>query len=170
MIESIIGSLQHINETSIIIAQHMDTLALSSFAKRLNRRNVLCVEFVESAATVHSGRVYVINDTSSVCYDGYAYRIEKEHSDAGFYHPTIDVLFASAVNLKPLCVRAYLLSGIGSDGAQGMLKLRENGCYTVSQDEATSIVYGMPKAAFELGASSAVLSIDAIIADIAKEV
>ena len=78
------------------------------------------------------------------------------------HRPSIDVLFGSIAQLKGVSVAAALLTGMGSDGARGMYRIRSNGGRTVSQDEATSLIFGMPKAAVELGAAAEVLPITRI--------
>ena len=93
-------------------------------------------------------------------------QLQNIENFSGIYHPTIDELFFSAAELKKCEIHAYLLSGIGADGAKGLKALKDAGHYSVAQDEATSIVYGMPKSAKEMQATSAVLSIDEIIKDI----
>jgi len=75
------------------------------------------------------------------------------------FRPSVDVLFKSVAKLWPSKGVAVLLTGMGRDGAEGLAALRRAGWYTIAQDEATSVVYGMPKAAKELGAAADVLPI-----------
>jgi len=72
----------------------------------------------------------------------------------------VDVFFKSVAKLWPSKGVAVLLTGMGRDGAEGLATLRRAGWYTIAQDEATSVVYGMPKAAKELGAAVDILPID----------
>jgi two-component system, chemotaxis family, protein-glutamate methylesterase/glutaminase len=81
--------------------------------------------------------------------------------------PSVDALFRSAMPLAPKLV-GVLLTGMGQDGASGLLGLRRAGVYTIGQDEASSVVYGMPKAAFEMGAVQMQLPIDRIGNEILK--
>ena len=78
------------------------------------------------------------------------------------FRPSVDVFFKSVVNCWPLEGVAVLLTGMGRDGAEGLAALRQAGWYTIAQDEATSVVYGMPKAAKELGAAVDILPIDEV--------
>ena len=78
------------------------------------------------------------------------------------YRPSIDVFFNSLREHWPGSVTGVLLTGMGRDGAQGLLNLRRCGHYTVAQDEASCAVYGMPKAAAQLEAAAEVLSFDQI--------
>jgi two-component system chemotaxis response regulator CheB len=68
------------------------------------------------------------------------------------HRPSVDVLFRSAANYAGKNAVGVILTGMGKDGAQGMLALRQAGAYTLGQDEESSLIYGMPKAAFECGA------------------
>jgi two-component system, chemotaxis family, response regulator WspF len=83
------------------------------------------------------------------------------------YRPSVDVLFGSlAQHWKTTPGVATLLTGMGRDGAQGLKKLRQAGWLTIAQDEASSVVYGMPKAAAQIGAAARVLALE----DIAPEI
>lgn len=84
--------------------------------------------------------------------------------------PAVDYLFRSAASLLPGRTMAVILTGMGSDGTLGLRLLKRQGCFTVAQDEATSVVYGMPKAAVEAGVIDVVLPIDAIAAKILSTV
>jgi chemotaxis response regulator CheB len=71
-------------------------------------------------------------------------------------------LFFSALSYDVTKMTAILLTGMGRDGAQGLLQLKEKGAYTIAQDEKSSVIYGMPRAAKELGAAKAIMNPDAI--------
>jgi len=167
LIEKIITSFEQKFEGSIIIAQHMDKVSLNSFARRLNRINKTTeVIFCESSSEIiKSNTIYLLNDTARVEQKA-ELTLQTIPDFKGIYHPTIDELFFSATEMKNYDIRAYLLSGIGADGAKGLKALKDAGCYCVAQDEKTSIVYGMPKRAKELDAASSILSINEIIKDI----
>jgi len=166
LLESIVTALPQTILTPIIIAQHMDRLSLESFAKRLHRINNIRVEFVTQKTELKNGVIYLLEDTSVMKKEYNFYFLEPCSHTTGFYHPTIDELFFSVGKLEDIEVHAYLLSGIGADGAKGLLALKEAGAKTVAQDEATSIVYGMPKSAVEIDAAYAVMSINEIKEDI----
>jgi two-component system chemotaxis response regulator CheB len=78
----------------------------------------------------------------------------EEDNNAMIFKPSVDVLFESVAKL-PISshTRAALLTGMGSDGALGMAKLKDEGAYTLAQDENTSVIFGMPKKAIEMGAT-----------------
>jgi two-component system chemotaxis response regulator CheB len=170
LIEKIISSLPTVPiNAAIVIAQHMNRVHLDSFSKRLNRINPIKVTFVSEKTTLLNGQIFLLEDTTTLQFEYGNIYLEKESLQKGYYHPTIDELFCSAAKLTNIEINAYLLSGIGADGAKGLLSLKDANCRTVAQDEKTSIVYGMPKSAFELGAHQYIMSIDEIIEDIHKE-
>lgn len=167
LLEQIVTSFDKKLNGSIIIAQHMDSFLLESFARRLNRINkVTEVVFCNtSQINIETNIIYLLDDTARL-EQTILLQLQTIRNFSGIYHPTIDELFFSASELKKYEIRAYLLSGIGIDGAKGLKALKNTGYYCVAQDEKTSIVYGMPKSAKEMGATSAILSIDEIIKDI----
>ena len=77
-----------------------------------------------------------------------------------FFRPSVDVFFQSVAEFWPQAGTALLLTGMGKDGATGLLKLRSRGWHTIAQNESSSVVWSMPKAGIDLGAASEVLSID----------
>ncbi len=167
MLEQIVTSFDTKLNGSLIIAQHMNSFLLESFAKRLNRINKITeVVFCNVPhINIETNTIYLLNDTAQLT-ETISLQLQRVENFSGIYHPTIDELFLSAAGLKKYDIRAYLLSGIGSDGAKGLKAIKDAGHYCVAQDEATSIVYGMPKSAKELKAASVILSIDEIIKDI----
>lgn len=84
------------------------------------------------------------------------------------FRPSVDYLFLSLAEIKRRAVTAVLLTGMGSDGARGLLKLRQSGSWTIAQDEASSVVFGMPKAAIEMGAACEVAALEEISARIVE--
>jgi two-component system chemotaxis response regulator CheB len=74
-----------------------------------------------------------------------------------YQRPAVDVLFRSIAAAKPANVVGVLLTGMGSDGAEGLLEMRKAGAWTIAQDEASSVVFGMPKVAIEMGAAQQIL-------------
>jgi two-component system response regulator WspF len=86
------------------------------------------------------------------------------------FRPSVDVLFQSLARHWRRPSVAVLLTGIGRDGAQGLLELRRAGWHTIAQDERTSIVYGMPQAASQLGAAVEVLPVVGIAASVARQI
>jgi two-component system chemotaxis response regulator CheB len=84
------------------------------------------------------------------------------------HRPSVDVLFSSAARTLGAAAAGVLLTGMGRDGAQGLLEMRAAGALTIAQDETSSIVFGMPRAAIELGAAGRVLPADLIAATLVR--
>ncbi|XXG31661.1 MAG: chemotaxis response regulator protein-glutamate methylesterase [Ferrovum myxofaciens] len=150
---------------AILITQHMPEAFTKSFAARLNGLCRMNVKEAEEGERVLSGHVYVAPGHSHlrVTRNGAGYML-RLGGDAPVNHhrPSVDVLFQSAVQSVGANGLVVLLTGMGRDGAQGMLQMRQAGAYTIAQDEATSVVYGMPRAAVEVGAVDEVLPLGAI--------
>ena len=87
-----------------------------------------------------------------------------------FSRPSVDVLFASVAQLVGGPALGVLLTGMGTDGARGMLQMRQTGSVTIAQDENTSIVYGMPKEAARIGAAAMTLPLEKIAGEILKQI
>lgn len=155
-----------------VITQHMPAGFTKSFAARLDR---LCRPHVEEAvddAPLVPGRIYVAPGAEahlSVARQGKAMRCRLTRSESVNGHrPSVDVMFNSvAAAAGPASVGA-LLTGMGKDGAAGLKAMRDAGAYTLGQDEASSIVYGMPRAAFDMGAVEKQLPLDDIGAELVR--
>lgn len=115
----------------------------------------------ESTATSLNGKVVIAPNDRHLVYRSGVLKLELG-APRHFCRPSIDVLFDSLAELKAGAFCA-LLTGMGRDGAEGLLSVRRAGGTTVVQDEASSVVYGMPKAAIDLSAQQAILSIPAIV-------
>jgi Chemotaxis response regulator containing a CheY-like receiver domain and a methylesterase domain len=99
--------------------------------------------------------------------DGYAVQV-KQGPKLKHHRPSVDMLFESAASIAGRAAVAGIFTGMGSDGASGLLTLKNAGARTFAQDEKTSIVYGMPKVAYELGAVEKVLPLEGIPSYIVK--
>lgn len=156
-----------------VITQHMPESFTKSFSERLDR---LCAPQVEEAvdgAPLEVGRVYVApgGDRHLEVVGGSRPRCRvAEGERVNGHRPSVDVLFSSVARaIGPRAVGA-ILTGMGRDGARGLLEMRQAGARTIGQDEATCVVYGMPKAAFELGAVERQAPIDKIAGELLKAV
>ena len=153
------------NAPGTVIVQHMPAGFTRSFADRLNQ---LCEVEVKEGVTGDSvipGRVIVApgNRHMVLTRSGAEYFVEvRDGPLVGRHRPSVDVLFQSAAAVAGPNAVAVMLTGMGKDGAQGMLKLRQAGAKTIAQDEASCVVFGMPKAAFEIGAVERLLPLDQI--------
>jgi len=154
----------------IVITQHIPPVFSTSFAMRMDKTCAMHVKEAEDGDILEFGRVYIApgdkhlkvvsKGLNKVCVldDG---ELVNRHK------PAVDVLFDS---LKPFAkyVSAVLLTGMGSDGARGMLGLLEAGAKTAAQDEQKSVVWGMPKAAVDMNAAQKVLPLQSVAAYLLK--
>jgi two-component system chemotaxis response regulator CheB len=154
-----------LNCPGTMIVQHMPEMFTKSFAQRLNG---LCAPEVREAAdgdTVISGQVLIApgNQHLVLRRSGARYYVRVKHGP--FVHhqrPSVEVMFNSVAKYAGANAVGVLLTGMGSDGAEGLKNMLAAGAATVAQDEKTCVVYGMPKVAVELGAAQHVLPIDRI--------
>ena len=138
-----------------VIAQHMPATFTKSFAERLNRASAATVSEAVDGDPLIPGRVYLApGGDFHLEVEGARQlrcRVAKGPPVSG-HCPSVDVLFSSVARTAKDHAVGVILTGMGRDGARGLLAMREAGAKTLGQDEATSVVYGMPRAAFELGA------------------
>ena len=138
----------------MLIVQHMPSSFTKAFADRLNGICQLEVKEASNGDTPKPGHVYIAPGGihMNVRTQLGAYVIDLNHEPANTLHrPSVDVLFQSACDYCGAQMIAMILTGMGSDGAQGMKQLKSKGAYTISEAESSCVVYGMPKSAFELG-------------------
>lgn len=138
----------------ILIVQHMPATFTRSFAQRLNAECRVTVVEATDGAQVAPGTVYIApgGETHMELSGGANGRIKLIHGDPVTGHrPSVDVLFRSVARLGSGAV-GVILTGMGSDGAQGLLEMRRAGARTLGQSKETCVVWGMPRAAKELGA------------------
>lgn len=172
-VEALIAVLQKFprNCPPTVITQHMPPTFTKSFAERLNR---LCAPVVEEAtdgARLEIGKIYlapggdrhlqVANASAPCC------RL-VERPPVNGHRPSVDVLFDSVAELAGRNAVGVILTGMGRDGASGLLKMRHAGARTVGQNEKTCVVYGMPRVAYELGAVEHQLPLTSIGEEILK--
>lgn len=151
---------------AIVIVQHIDAAFAPGLIAWLAGQCRLPVEPVVDGAVPRPGRVYVAAEDRHVVISPAGRLAQTDEPGDCIYLPSIDVFFHSvAANWKKSCA-GVLLTGMGRDGAKGLLELRKAGFPTLTQDRESAAVYGMPKAAVELGAASQVLPLDAISAQL----
>jgi two-component system chemotaxis response regulator CheB len=149
----------------IIIVQHMPEKFTASFAARLDS---LCQIEVKEAADgdrVIPGRALVAPGGRHMLLhrSGALYQVEvKDGPLVNRHKPSVDVLFRSVAQTAGKNALGVIMTGMGDDGARGLLEMREAGAHTVAQDEASCVVYGMPKEAVKLGAAERTLALDSI--------
>lgn len=149
----------------IVIAQHMPAAFTRSFAQRLNGRCRLSVKEAEDGDVVVAGQVYVApgGKHMTIWRRNTRFSVSCEDNVSGSpICPCIDLLFQSVASAVKSAAIGVLLTGMGRDGAEGLKQIRDAGGKTIGQDEASSVIYGMPKAAFDLGAVSMQLDLRGI--------
>jgi two-component system chemotaxis response regulator CheB len=147
----------------VVCVQHIAASFSASFAARLDALGNLRAAEARSGDVLEPGHVYVAPGGSQLILVGAA-RPVLQVQPAGprdVHRPCIDVTFRSAAALGPR-ILAALLTGMGADGADGLRAIRDAGGFTLAQDEATSVVYGMPREAAQRGAACVVAPLDAI--------
>lgn len=146
----------------VLIVQHMPELYTASFAKRLDSVSALRVFEATDGEAVLPGHAYVAPGHSHLSVrkgsGGYVTELARS-APVNRHRPSVDVLFESAARCAGRNALAVLLTGMGRDGAAGLQTLRNAGAYTLCQDEASCAVFGMPRAAIELGAASEVAAL-----------
>lgn len=159
----VLGALPQDFIAAVIIVQHVDGCFSQSLANWLDSQTKVKVRLACSGDTPVAGEVLVAPGNVHLYMDkGMSLRLHPDRGESP-YIPSVDVFFKSLGD-QPLVPgsTAVLLTGMGSDGAEGMLKLRNLGWMTVAQDQETSVVWGMPGVAVKLGAATHILPIDAI--------
>jgi len=157
----------------IAIVQHIPAHFSRAFAERLNATCAMEVReavdgdrLVPGLALVAPGNFHMMLQWAQ---DGYRVRV-ADGPMVWHQRPAVDMLFKSAADLVAQYAIAGILTGMGKDGAEGLLRLREKGAMTFAQDEESSVVYGMPKTAWENGGAQRQLALDRIAAHIIQAV
>lgn len=153
----------------ILIAQHMPPGFTQSFAQRLDQCCAMTVREAVDGETIRAGQALIAPG-------GRHLRLERgggvlrarvgDEAPVNRHRPSVDVLFDSVALARPPGMVALMLTGMGADGAQGMLRMRSAGAYTIGQDEASCVVYGMPREAAAIGAVVQQLPLDRIAAQL----
>lgn len=155
----------------IVIVQHMPENFTTSFAKRLDEICKITVKEAEDGDSVLRGRALIApgNKHMLLKRSGTKYFVQiKDGPLVNRHRPSVDVLFRSAARYAGQNAIGIILTGMGDDGAKGLLELREKGAFTIAQDEASSVVYGMPQAAVKLEAARKSMNLKAIAEYISK--
>ncbi len=157
-VEKVLNGLTAVTN-GILIVQHMPVRYTASFAQRLN--NLTHLDVVEA-----TDRMRLAKDKALVAPgdkhmrlvpDGAGYKVRLDTGPlVNHQRPSVDVLFSSVAQNAGRDAVGIVLTGMGEDGAKGLLEMRQAGSLTIAQDEATSVVFGMPRAAIEIGAAARV--------------
>ncbi|RXH56282.1 protein-glutamate methylesterase/protein-glutamine glutaminase [Granulicella sibirica] len=160
------------NSPGMVITQHIPKLFSAAFAQRLNRVCAMEVKEAADGDDVGPGRALIApGDFHMVLRRvGSGYRVQLQDGPKVCYQrPAVDVMFASVAAAAKDNAIGVLLTGMGSDGAQGMVAMRKAGASTIAQDEASCVVYGMPREAVKLGGAERVLPLSSISGAIMNE-
>ena len=172
-VEALIAVLQKFpaNCPPTVITQHMPHTFTKSFAERLNRLCAPTVAEATDGARLEVGKIYlapggdrhlqVVNPSSPSCR-----LLDREPVNG--HRPSVDVLFESVAELAGRNAVGVILTGMGRDGAAGLLKMRHAGARTFGQNEKTCVVYGMPRVAHEMGAVETQLPLSSIGEEVLK--
>ncbi len=153
------------NTPGIAIVQHMPAKFTRLFAQRMNELCPMCVKEAEDRDYLQTGQVLVAPGGRHMKLEatrsGFRIRL-ADGTPVNFHKPSIDVFFLSVAESVHKEAVGVILTGMGTDGANGLLAMRKNGAYTIAQDKKTSLIFGMPKEAIRLGAACEVAPIDKI--------
>lgn len=154
------------NCPAIMITQHMPAGFTRSFVNRLDGLCAMQVHEAEDGQRVLPGHVYLAPGGVAhmkLARSGANYVVKLIDSEPVNRHrPSVDVLFHSAAEVAGRNAVGVILTGMGKDGAQGLLAMKNAGCATFAQDEASSVVFGMPREALQIGATNTALPLDQI--------
>lgn len=171
-LQNVMSSIPGNINASIVIVQHMPAKFTKSLADRLDTISDLKIKEAEDGDVLKKGWAYIapgdyhmeikdINNKLTV-------RLNQSPKVMGL-RPTVDILFESIASISNYSKIAVILTGMGSDGAKGIIEMKKNNSYTIAQDESSSVVYGMPRAAIETGFIDEVLTLDRIPTKIIKK-
>lgn len=155
----------------IIAVQHMPEAFTRSFARRLNDLSEVEVKEAENGDTVMRGRVLIAPGGRHTMLERQGARyvaVVRDGPLVSRHRPSVDVLFRSAARYAGANAIGVIMTGMGDDGARGMAEMRAAGGRTLAQDEASSVVFGMPKEAIALGGVEKILALDRIASEIIK--
>jgi len=157
----------------VVITQHIPPAFSASFAERMNMICEMEVAQATEGMEIKSGHVYIAPGDRHLVVrsSGGKLHCHLDDSDPVNQHkPSVEVMFDSICRLSPRNTVAVMLTGMGDDGADAMKRLREAGSYTVAQDEATSVVWGMPGQAYKRGAVIALKPLQEIANEVIRQI
>lgn len=168
-------ALQHLltslprNTAGIVIVQHMPEHFTRAFAERLNGLCEIEVSEARNGDSVVPGRALIApgNHHMLLVRSGARYFVQvKQGPLVNRHRPSVDVLFKSTAKYAGANAVGIIMTGMGADGAGGILEMKQNGAYTIAQDEASCVVFGMPKEAIKLGGIDSVASLNRISSEL----
>jgi len=149
----------------VVIVQHMPEVFTHAFAERLNRECAIGVQEARDGDPLQAGHALIAPGNRHMLVDRSGGELVARIIDGPLvsrHRPSVDVLFRSVATSVGSKAVGVIMTGMGDDGAQGLYEMKEAGADTIAQDEATSIVFGMPKSAISCGAVDIVVPLDQI--------
>ena len=158
----ILTCLPHPFARPILIVQHVDSHFAPGLADWLAQRVARPVTLARAGQEPRAGDILIAGSDAHLIIDAQGRLALVAEPSETFHRPSVDILFSTAAERWPVAGTAVLLTGMGRDGAEGLLMLRRRGWHTIAQDAATCVVPGMPRAAVEIGAAVEVLPLPEI--------
>ena len=162
-----------LNSPGIVVVQHMPASFTTAFAQRLDGICQITVKEAQNQDSVNPGTALIAPGNFHMIFRRSGARYYVEIKDGPMIHyqrPAVDVLFKSTAQYAGSNSIGVILTGMGSDGAKGLLEMKNAGAKTIAQDEKSCVVFGMPNAAIKLGAVDRVVSLDKIAQEIVRMV
>ena len=159
------------NSSGTVVVQHMPANFTTAFAERLNGLCPMTVKEAKNNDSVTQGTVLIAPGNFHMLLRRSGARYYVEVKDGPMVHhqrPAVDVLFKSAAQVAGANSIGVILTGMGADGAAGMLEMKRAGARTIAQDENSCVVFGMPKEAIKLGGADRVLPLDQIAGELVR--
>jgi two-component system chemotaxis response regulator CheB len=159
----------------IVIAQHIPEAFSGPFAERMNRTSAMTVIEARDGQQIIPGHVYIAPGSHHLLVERDGARYVCRLSDGepvNRHRPSVDVLFRSVAQNAGKNAIGVILTGMGADGAKGLKEIQDTGAKTIAQDEASSVVWGMPGEAVKMGAADQILSLERVapaVLEIAKK-
>ncbi|CAK9884799.1 MAG: Chemotaxis response regulator protein-glutamate methylesterase [Candidatus Erwinia impunctatus] len=154
-----------LNSPALLITQHMPPEFTRSFAERLNKLCQITVKEAQDGERILPGHAYIAPGAIhlELVRSGANYQVKlHEEAPVNRHRPSVDVLFRSVAKYAGRNAVGVILTGIGNDGAAGLLEMKQAGAWTIAQNEASCVVFGMPREAIALGGASEVVDLNQI--------
>lgn len=170
-LQAVIPLLPKNLDAPVLVVQHMPAGFTKSLAERLNNLSEISVKEAEHGDVLKAGWCYIApgDQHLRVTKDGNQYRIVLGSDGTVSGHkPSCDAMFESLATIGARNVIAVIMTGMGADGAKGLVKIKENNNTVIAQDEESCVVFGMPKSAIKLNCVDRIVPLDAITDEILK--
>jgi two-component system chemotaxis response regulator CheB len=168
-LQTVLTGLPADMQAAVVIVQHMPAGFTKSLAARLNQMCAVTVHEAEQSQQLEAGHVYIAPGDyhMEIKFSAGRYVIQLDQTPpVGGHRPAVNNLFRSVAALKDVERQAVILTGMGTDGAEGLKQIKAAGGRTISEAKETCVVYGMPKAAAETGCVDAVVKLE----DVSKQI